>query len=82
MTASPEGSVGLAIADYTGRDVLDLDIVPDPNIPGVFAARALVRRRKLQKFNIYFLIRVPLKNVTADDLEECEFTCWPPEVMR
>lgn len=78
MNASPEGTIGLAIAAYTGRDVITLDVVPDPRTPGVFAARALVRRRKLRKFHVEFLIRVPLHRVTAKDLEECEFTQWPP----
>lgn len=87
MNASRFSAIGAAIADYTGRQVRDLDVVPDPDMPGVFAVRAVTRmhggKTRATDRAIFFLIRnVPLQKVTADDLEEVEFTTWPPEVVR
>ena len=71
------GTIGKAVEDYTGWPLVDLDVVPDPVVPGVYAVHAVYGRTK--RFTGHFLIKgVPLNRVTAQDLEEVQFTHWPP----
>lgn len=83
-----DGTIGRAVADYTGRKLLELEAVADPNAPA-FAVRALLGGRPGDSrlivggpVEVFFLIRVPLQHVTASELEECEFTQWPPAVRQ
>jgi len=70
-----DGTIGRAVADYTGKEVVELEAVADPNAYA-FAVRAVVRGYEPNP--IFFLIRVPLQKVKVADLEEVEFTQWPP----
>lgn len=83
MKCDVNGTIGRAVADYTGNRVLELDVVPDPVVPGVFAIRALTKPSVGGYAHVIeFLISgVPVQNVTADDLSEVEFTSWPPRMM-
>jgi len=76
-----DGTIGRAVADYTGKEVIELEAVADPNAYA-FAVRAVVAgpvdREHSESRELFFLIRVPLQKVKADDLEEVEFTQWPP----
>ncbi len=95
MTLDAHDTLGRAIAAYAGRRVLKLEAFPDPHgirghsseVPA-FAVRATLQsvlgtrelgELKMLTYDVDFLVRVPLQQVTAADLEECEFTCWPPE---
>jgi hypothetical protein len=80
MKCDVNGSIGRAVADYTGNRVLELDVIPDPGVPGVFAVRALTKPSVGGYAHVIeFLISgVPLQNVVAGDLSEVEFTAWPP----
>jgi hypothetical protein len=78
MTLDRDGTIGVAVAEYTGCRVLELDVVLD-SVPGVFAVQSLVKSQSGNAFVVQFLLRgVPLQNVCAGDLEEVEFTSWPP----
>lgn len=77
-----DGTIGRAVEAYTGCKLFALEALPDPNQPA-FAVRAVViPRSKARRDNVelFFLIRVPLQHVTAGELEEVEFTQWPPTV--
>jgi hypothetical protein len=80
MNIKTNGTLGHAIAEYTGLRVLELDVVADPVIEGTYAMQATVfdpetsSGRMLQ----FLVCDVPLRQVTENDLEECEFTHWPP----
>ena len=83
MKVKLDGSIGKAVADYCGDQIDSVDVYPDPNVPGVFAVRATVNYHGggLTTF-VDFLVRVPVQKVTANDLEECEFTTWPPTELN
>lgn len=79
------GTIARAVADYTGCLVRECEAVPDPNVAGTFAVRAVVRAYIVgaRDRTIFFLIAgVPLARLTVNDLEEVEFTEWPPTVRR
>lgn len=79
MEMSTFGSVGKAVVEYTGSHIVALEGVPDPQVPGCFAFRALVKPQRGNAHYAEFLVRgVALKSVTAADLEEVVFTSWPP----
>ena len=79
MMMSTTGTVALAVAEYTGGDVLQLECVPDPSVVGVYALRADVKVGRSNPVAMTFLVRgVALNRVHSDDLEEVEFTEWPP----
>jgi len=83
MIISLNGTVGRAVQQYTGTHINWVDVYPDPNVPGVFAVRAQQDWHHTgTETTIDFLIRVPLQKVTAADLEECEFTTWPPVMVK
>jgi hypothetical protein len=74
-----DGTIGRAVAEYIGGSVLELDVVPDPGVKGVYAIQALVKPNDGNAFQVQFLLSgVSLKTVVAGDLEEVEFTSWPP----
>jgi len=68
------------IQNYTGRIVKDVEVHADPKVTGSYAIRAFMKDGK----TIDFLVcagwdsegRQP--NVVADNLEETEFTTFPP----
>lgn len=75
ISVSTTGTLAQAIKDYLGHDELkDLEVVPDPGVPGTFALRATLSDRTLD----FLVSGVGLDKVRAADLEECEFTKWPP----
>jgi len=81
MRVARTGTIFLAVAEYTGSRLDWVECVPDPNVPGVFAVRAQQdwHRTGVKTF-VDFTFSVPPAKVVAEDLSECEFTCWPPEV--
>lgn len=80
MIINPNGTIGQAVALYTNCDVLSLDIVQDPVVADVVAIKAEVRPQTgFPGVPLFFLVRgVPLQKIRAADLEEVEFTAWPP----
>jgi hypothetical protein len=80
MLIKTNGSLGRAIAEYTGLRVLELDLIPDPVVAGTYAMQAILFDDPASTgFTQQFLVcDIPLRQVTEHDLEECEFTHWPP----
>jgi hypothetical protein len=75
------GTFVSAVADYTGGAVVDLDVVIDPYVPGVYALQAKVQYDEDDIRTVQFLVRnVPVAKVTSSDLEEVTFTTWPPTI--
>lgn len=74
------GTVGQAIADYMGRKVDWVKMCLDPVVVGTYAIRAQVQAVfPGHSYIVDFLIKgVALTKVTPRDLEEVEFTEWPP----
>jgi hypothetical protein len=65
-----------AVAKYTGKTVSSILIEPDPSVPLVYAVRAMLKTGRKTADMAEFLLR-------ADgELEECEFSTWPPESAR
>lgn len=77
MNVRLTGTLARAIRNYTGCQLVDLEVIPDPHLPGVFAVRARTQRAMLMQED-FFLVRVPLHKATENDLEEVSFTTWPP----
>lgn len=69
------GTVGRAIADYSGVAPSSLSCYPDPKVPGTYAFRASFPDGTGLDF---LVIGVPLADVTGEDLEETDFETWPP----
>ena len=69
------GTVGKAIAEYTGTTPRQIEICPDPIVEGTYAVRAWFTNHEVD----FLIVQVPLHKVTADDLEETEFETWPPK---
>jgi len=84
MLIKTNGTLGHAIAEYTGLRVLELDVVADPVVEGTYAMQAqLFDPEAKTGMSAQFLVcDVPLRQVTENDLEECEFTHWPPTCER
>jgi hypothetical protein len=81
MQLDISGTVGRAVADYTGGRVLWLECAPDPHTPA-FAFRALVKvGRATPRYAEFLVTNTPLQDVTAADLAEVEFTTWPPSAI-
>lgn len=79
MKVDISGSIGRAVAGYTGAEVLELEVVPDLFVPGCYAVQALCKQAGENASISQFLIEgVPLQNVAAGDLIDVVFTCWPP----
>lgn len=62
------------VEEYTGAHVLDVVVATDPIVRDVVAIRANLRGEKTAA---EFLV-TGFSKATADDLEEVEFTSWPP----
>lgn len=76
MITLRNGTLRRAIEAYLGTRVMSVQAVPDPNLPAV-ALRAFVSRGRTVDF---LVTNTPLQQVTKDDLEEVQFTAWPPTV--
>lgn len=75
MIIKTDGTIGEAVALYTGRVVLELEIVQDPVVAHTVAIKAVLELDHIA----YFLVRgVPLQKIRAADLEDVVFTEWPP----
>lgn len=75
MKINTNGTIGEAVALYTNKVVLELDVVQDPVVADATAIKATLPLDEV----LYFLVRgVPLHLIRAADLEEVEFTEWPP----
>jgi len=69
------GAVWRAVAALTGREVRAVECAADPSVRGAFAIRAHFAEGPA----LHFLITAGrLDGVTERDLEEVEFTAWPP----
>ena len=77
------------IEEYTGRKVKDIKTFADPKVAGTYAIRATMEPKKKEPVQIDFLIvgnymEKPIPRCTAEEisenLEECNFTTWPPAV--
>jgi len=79
MKVRVDGTLGHAVAEYTGTRVIELDVIPDPHVEGAYAMQAILDDARVHC--LQFMVRdIELRKVTAEDLEEVEFTTWPPEV--
>ena len=75
-----DGTIGQAVATYSGGIVLELDVVAGPSV-GEFAIQALIKYPRTAPCYAQFLVSgVLLQDIGADDLAEVEFTAWPPTV--
>lgn len=76
--------LGSAVRDYSDGEVLFLETVTDPIVDDTFAVRATVKHvDEPSPRDIFFLVvRTRLAYVRVDDLEDVEFTEWPPAARR
>lgn len=74
------GTIAQAIEAHTGKKLHNLECFPDPKVPGTYAFRATFRFDDGEGFfTLDFLtIGVALHEITMQDLEDCEYTDWPP----
>ena len=77
-----KGTIAQAVYFYTGSQPEVLQCVPDPQVPGTYAFRATIMEvcdGKSYPRDLHFVTAgVALHRITADDLQECEFSEWPP----
>jgi hypothetical protein len=76
--------IRLAVAKYLGNKPIKCEIVEDPQVPDTYAIRAriLTGRNKKREANVEFLLTLgrlepTIENIESN-LEECEYTTWPP----
>ena len=62
------------IEDYSGIHVDQVEIISDPFNHNAVAIRAMLDNRF-----VFFVHDSRNGEFSADNLEEVEFTCWPPE---
>lgn len=92
---STDSPLGKGIELYTGRVLVALDVYQDPVLTNVFAVRATTLASSPRKRSVlvdrvdYFLLKgVPLlqfpirAKTIEEELEEVEFTEWPPKAVR
>jgi hypothetical protein len=78
---SDDDAVVKAVKGYTGKLVLEIDFVPDTNMERTFAIRAVIDCPEWQPEEIFFLVvGKEEKSITTEDLEEVQFTSWPPVI--
>jgi hypothetical protein len=79
--------LAVAIKDYTGLSVIALEVYHDPVVEGTWAVQATVANdanTPRETGTVQFLLTGfttgvrSLLEVTDTDLEEVEFTAWPP----
>jgi hypothetical protein len=81
MVVDMNGTIGKAVATYTGGLVERLEVIAD-SVPGTYACMAIVRRHRERPLVLQFILRgVALHRVTENDIEECDFTSWPPRSL-
>jgi len=79
MRIKTDGTIGIAIAIYTGHHVVELDVVQDPVVKDCTAIRTVTEPCAGFRNTLFFLVRnKPLHLINSNDLEEVEFTEWPP----
>lgn len=73
-----------AVEGYCGGEVLRIETVADPQVRNVFACRASVKVGPHNPFDLFFLVRDAREDVAdlIDNIEEVEFTEWPPTCRR
>lgn len=77
ISVDVSGTIGKAVEEYTGAKVLDLEVVPD--LPGTFAVQALVKDGPIPYTIQFILAPKSLLDINPwTELEEVEFTMWPP----
>jgi hypothetical protein len=82
MTIDVNGTIGRAVASYTGARVLEVEVVAAPLAADRLAIRALTKFDRENATITEFLVTgVRAEDVTADDLEEVEFISWPPSAQ-
>ncbi len=64
-----------AVEEYTGKKVETIDVFQDPKVSGCIAIRVTLEG---EKHHIDF-IKTHSDPINADNLEEAEFTEWPPK---
>ena len=63
------------LEEYTGQEILDLEIFESPLHKGVFASKILTESEEL-----YFTLQKPLEGIWTN-VNEADFTDWPPSVQ-
>lgn len=84
--ASLKDLFAAGVAAYTGFKVKELEVHADPEVSGTYALRAIVGRAfgdvRLDFLIVGNHVEGGLRNADAEtiaeNLEECEFTVWPP----
>ena len=64
-----------AVAEYTGREVVRVQITPDPEVPDVYAVRAHLA----EVDPVDFLFSPWSGTPDIDCLEEVMWEVWPPQ---
>lgn len=76
LDLDPMGSIGRVIANYAGEPA-SVELIIDPFHEATYALKVIFKDEANTK--LYFLLRdVALDKLTVADLEEVEFTAWPP----
>lgn len=76
MSHPREEEFSEAVAEYTGKEVIDIDVISDSQIEGAYAAR--VKVSGVMGY-LYFIHCVNAEDeITWLSLEEAEFSEWPP----
>ena len=69
-----------AVAEYTGREVMSVQVHPDPKVSGTYAIRAVLKRgKKTETIDFLHVSGMSNADVSPDTLEECTFESWPPK---
>jgi len=74
-----EREIQKAVEDYAGKELLNLDVIPDPQVPGSFAIKAVYKA--FPDKPVFFLISAG-DPISWEYLEEVEFESWPPRSGR
>jgi hypothetical protein len=82
------------VADYTGREVLDINVHSDPKVPGTFAIRAEVAFESSEDENVGddesetidllltdYNKKLSLASLSAN-IQDVQFAKWPPTISR
>jgi hypothetical protein len=69
------------IETYSGQKVKKIEIVEDPKVSGTYAIRTLFEKDKPTEWSEWLLVHFDkkwTKEIISQNLEETEFTKWPP----
>jgi hypothetical protein len=84
MNLATTGTVARAFEQYVGMKAprahwISLECFVDPYFPGVYAFRARYYRNDGRVDECTFMTKgVAASRITEDDIEEVQFTSWPP----